>query len=165
MGKALYFVGGPTALALARPRLQAGLAKAGMEGVFGVHAGQVLPRSRPCKEGPGSPGTPLRHMVVAVGGGRAIEDFGKLVAVTTLGTRGLAHLHFHLRRLHALQPALHAGTGRAIPGDYCYPLENAAVSVDLDVVAGPPSPPASVIAGALDAMAKWLEIRDGSPAC
>ena len=40
-GESPYFVGGPTALALARPRLQAGLAKAGMEGVFGVHAGQV----------------------------------------------------------------------------------------------------------------------------
>ena len=35
-------------------------------------------------------------------------------------------------------------------------------SVDLDIMAAQPA--RYVIAGALDAMAKWLEIRDGSPA-
>ena len=82
-GRRPYVVGGPTAISVVRDRLSRGLAAAGMEGVFGVHAGHVYHEAAQQKASEArAAGCDL---VVAVGGGRGM-DFGKLVA-DYLGTQ------------------------------------------------------------------------------
>ena len=100
--------------------------------------------------------------------GRRPRKPGKAVAIwwwpwaaAELGTR-LLWLPSSISTCAAYTPfsLLYTPDGRAIPGNYCYPLENAAILVDLDIMAAQPA--RYVIAGALDAMAKRLEIRNRS---
>ena len=122
--------------------------------------GAGVPRSCPA-EGPGSPGKPLRY-----GGGR-----GAAAGRWTLASWWRASWE---RACSACPPPFPpapptrpsacstrrtGGPSRAIIATL---WKNAAILVDLDIMAAQPA--RYVIAGALDAMAKWLEIRNGSPA-
>ena len=157
-GRRPYCVGGPTAMALARPRLEAGLRSAGMEGVYSVHAGHV------CHEAAQEKAQEAQlhgcDVVIAVGGGRAM-DFGKLVAyyaqtrvicLPTSASTCAAYTPFSL---------IYTPEGQAIPGNFCYDLENAALWIDLDIMATQPA--RYMVAGMLDAMAKLIEIKNGRP--
>lgn len=155
-GKKPFIVGGPTAIGIVRERLDIGLAKAGLTGTYSIHPGHVnhADARRKAEEGRAQG----CDVVVAVGGGRAM-DFGKLVAYymdspvvcvpTTISTCA-AYSPFSVT---------YTPEGRTIPGNFCYDLENASILVDMDVMARQPA--RYVVAGLLDAMGKFVEIKNG----
>lgn len=155
-GKKPFFVGGPTSIELVRERAASGLTEAGIENVFSAHSGQVCHQAaqekaaQACASG--------CDVVVAVGGGRAM-DFGKLVAyyarmrvvcLPTSASTCAAYTPFSM---------IYTPEGRAVPGNFCYELENSAVWIDLDVMAEQPA--RYLVSGMLDAMAKAVEITNG----
>lgn len=158
-GSRPFIVGGPTAMSVVKERMTAGLAAAGIEGVFSVHPGHVNhtdaqtwaqeARSAGC------------DMVVAVGGGRGM-DFGKLVAGYLDSNAVCLPTSLSTCAAYAPFSLVYTPEGQTLPGNFCYDFENLAILVDLDVMAT--QPPRYVISGALDAMAKFIEIRNGSPA-
>jgi len=156
-GNRPFFVGGPTAVSLVRERARAGLARAGMEGVFSVHPGHVFHEA--AREKAEEARRAGCDVVVATGGGRAM-DFGKLVAYY-LGVRVVC-LPTSISTCAAYSPfsLIYTPEGRTVPGNFCYDMENEAILVDLDVMAGQPG--RYVVSGMLDAMAKRVEIQNGS---
>ena len=156
-GRKPFFVGGPTAISVVRARAEAGLAAAGLEGVFSVHPGHVYHEAAKAKaEEARAAGC---DFVVAVGGGRGM-DFGKLVAYY-LGS-GVVMLPTSVSTCAAYSPfsLIYTPEGQTIPGNFCYDNENLAILVDLETMAGQPG--RYVVSGMLDAMGKRVEIQTGS---
>ena len=155
-GKKPFVVGGPTAISLVQKRLTSGLQAAGMEGAFSIHPGHVYHEAaRQKAQEAREAGC---DMVVAAGGGRAM-DFGKLVAYY-LGARVIC-MPTSISTCAAYSPfsLIYTPEGRTIPGNFCYEMENAALLVDLDIMAAQPA--RYVVSGMLDAMGKFVEIKNG----
>ena len=155
-GSKPYFVGGPTAMSIVRDRAAASMAKAGMEGVFSVHPGHVYREAAILKaEEARAAGC---DVVVAVGGGRAM-DFGKLVG-DLAGTRTVClPTSIATCAAYSNYSLLYTSEGKILPGKYFFPHENAAVLVDMEVIAN--APLRLAISGILDAMGKYVEIKNG----
>ena len=157
-GRRPFFVGGPTAISVVRARSEAGLAAAGLEGVFSVHPGHVYHEAAKAKADEARAAG--CDFVVAVGGGRGM-DFGKLTAYY-LGT-GAVMLPTSISTCAAYSPfsLIYTPEGQTIPGNFCYDNENLAILADLETMAGQPA--RYVVSGMLDAMGKRVEIQNGNP--
>lgn len=155
-GKKPYVIGGPTAISVVKDRLTEGLKKVGVEAVFGVHPGHVHHEAGKAKAAEARAAG--CDIVIAVGGGRGM-DFGKLVAYY-LGT-GVVCMPTSISTCAAYSPfsLIYTPEGQTIPGNFCYDLENTAILVDLDVMAAQPA--RYVVSGMLDAMGKFVEIKNG----
>lgn len=157
-GRKPFVVGGPTAMGVVRERLTAGLAAEGLDFVMDVHPGQC------CHEDAQQTASKARaegcDLIVGVGGGRAM-DFAKLCA-HVLGTR-VVNIPTCCSTCASYAPfsLVYTPEGRTIPGNFCYPEEVAAILVDLDVMTI--QPPRCAASGILDAMAKAVEMTNGSP--
>lgn len=157
-GKRPFIVGGPTAIGIVRPRLDIGLAAAGLTGVYSVHPGHVYHAAAQAKAAEAK--NAGCDSCVCVGGGRAM-DFGQLVAYY-MGVQAVC-IPTTMSTCAAYSPFSVAYTpeGQTIPGNFCYDLEHAAILVDLDVMAA--QPPRYAVAGLLDSMGKFVEIKNGHP--
>ena len=151
-----FIVGGPTAIGIVKPRLDTGLAAAGLEGVYSVHPGHVYHEAAQQKAAEAKAAG--CDVCVAVGGGRAM-DFGQLVGyymnapvvnIPTTASTCAAYSPFSVT---------YTKEGQTIPGNFCYDLEHAAILVDMDIMAK--QPPRFMVAGLLDAMGKFVEIKNG----
>ena len=156
-GKKPFIVGGPTAVGVVKPRLDVGLAAAGLEGVYSIHPGHVFHEAAKAKAAEAKAAG--CDVCVAVGGGRAM-DFGQLVGyymeapvvnIPTTASTCAAYSPFSVT---------YTEEGQTIPGNFCYDMEHAAILMDMDVMAS--QPPRFMVAGLLDAMGKFVEIKNGN---
>lgn len=157
-GKKAYIISGPRAFAAVKDRLLPGLAEAGLkyvieiyDGVCSYEAAEDLGKKcldAGCDE------------VVGIGGG-VIMDLSKAVAAGTgLGAVNIPTSIATCAAFTAMS-VMYTPQG-AMKDNWRYEYETDGVYVDLDVVSGCPCRYAS--AGILDAMAKKIEMLNGSPA-
>lgn len=155
-GKKPFIVGGPTAIGIVKPRLDIGLAAAGIEGVYSVHPGHVFHEA--AKQKAAEAKAAGCDVCVGVGGGRAM-DFGQLVAYYM--DAPIVNIPTSASTCAAYSPfsVTYTEEGQTIPGNFCYDDEHAAILVDLDVMAKQPG--RCMVAGLLDSMGKFVEIKNG----
>ena len=157
-GRKPCVVGGPTAMGVVWERPRAGLEAEGLDAVMVVHPGQCCHEE--AREIVAKARAEGCDLIVGVGGGRAM-DFAKLCA-HYLGTR-VVNIPTCCSTCAPYAPfsLVYTPEGQTIPGNFCYPEEVVAILVDLDVMAT--QPPRCAASGILDAMAKAVEMTNGSP--